>query len=688
MDYFGIQVDGLRLARLGRKAASQARHSVAAGLTGNYPAASMEGECGLEGELSTGEGLSPIVDGRPAQEGLTIQQRWSFFLVTASALLIVVLFWRTGLSIVQTWNSSRTFSHGFLIVPLFLYLIWVRRAQVSSLPSKPNFWGLPLLAVLGAGWLLGNLGEVQIAQQFALVGMLVAAIWTVLGTDLVRALLFPLAFLFFAVPFGENLVGRLQDVTAWFAVTGLRLTNIPVILENRTITVPSGVWVVAEACSGIRYLISSLVLGLVFSSIVYRSWRRRLAFVIASIVVPIIANGLRAYGVIVLGYLTSNELASGVAHIIYGMVFFTVVQLVLFAIGLKWRESPACPTRHLASPELDGHARSAQAAALAAVCAIALVGWLPWSASHLWNRPFASDIRRQPPLSVSLPWQPAATYDISWAPDLHPDAKPPKVTLPELVGTSICSARYSDHRGLELVSGYNRVVNPDIWFDEPGRLKNVIVDGQTVTVQQRLLRSNFGSRVDWIWYWVGGEFTANPGRVKFLRAKARLFGRPATAAVIALSADYREDSSDAEKDLQDFLLHISVSTVLREPPKSSLIWNDQLGFFCFAFPCTKQRRWQSRRLSRWLIISKSACVNRGSGRWYGLYPVISPPSVGHENYPEACRIHSASQKLRSTSRSYPARRTSLQNRLLVCRLPPQDVKGGLGQVGVPQLQIL
>src|SRR6185437_6887551 len=101
-------------------------------------------------------------------------------------------------------------------------------------------------------------------------------------------------FLFFAVPFGEAVIGPLQDFTAHFAVIGLRLSRVPVILENRTIWVPSGPWVVAEACSGIRYLISSLVLGLVYVSLVYRSKRRRILFLLASVALPILANGFRA----------------------------------------------------------------------------------------------------------------------------------------------------------------------------------------------------------------------------------------------------------------------------------------------------------------------------------------------------------------------------------------------------------
>jgi exosortase A len=510
--------------------------------------------------------LSAIIDGRAAEEAPTLRWPRPALFAVSSLVLILALFWQTSVSLVESWRSSRAFSHGFLIVPLFLYLVWMRRERILWIRSKPNFLGLPLLTALGFVWLLGNLGEIRVLQQFALVSMLVAAIWTVLGTDVVRALRFPLAFLFFAVPFGESIVGSLQDITAWFAVTGLRLTNIPTILENRTIYVPSGGWSVAEACSGIRYLTSSVVLGLIFASVVYRSWKRRVAFMIAAIVVPIVANGFRAYGIVLLGHLSNNKLAVGVDHIIYGWIFFTVIQLFLFGIGLKWRESPDLPLangahRRVTAWESADQATSAKSAFIAALCAVVLVGSMPLLAGHFWSRTLASD-GGQPSPSVSLPWQPVATYDTSWVPYLHPDGEASQSYVAGTRRVDLYLARYSNHRGLELVAGYNLVANPNVWFGGTGGFKSVVIDGQSVTVQQRMLRSTSGSRVVWIWYWVAGEYTANPERVKFLQAKTRLLNGPAAAAVIALGADYQEDSSEAQDSLQNFLLHTSLTAAL------------------------------------------------------------------------------------------------------------------------------
>ena len=329
--------------------------------------------------------------------------RWPALLMVCLIVATIGFFWQTAWLVGNTWYSSRTFSHGFLVLPLAVYLVWIRRHRIVASRPKPNYWGLPFLAILAFAWLLANLGDVRIVQQFALVSILVVTVWLVLGSVVTRALWFPLAFLFFSVPFGESLISPLQDLTARVAVTGLRLSNVPVILEHRTISVPSGPWVVAEACSGIRYLISSFVLGLIYASLVYKSRRRRILFVLASIGVPILANGIRAYGIILLAYLTDNRLAVGVDHIVYGWIFFTGLQLLLFGLRLKWRETTHVATESKSSSGANVAAgreeHSPSSVSTAAISALILIAAAPLVSARLWSRrpllmPFDSQLWR------------------------------------------------------------------------------------------------------------------------------------------------------------------------------------------------------------------------------------------------------------------------------------------------------
>lgn len=480
--------------------------------------------------------------------------------VTGLVLSItLVLFWQTVWLIGNTWYSSRTFSHGFLIVPIFLYLLWIRRERLVGVVPEPKYSLLPILAMVTLIWLLGNLADVRVVQELALVAMLETMTWILLGTAVVRALWFPLAFLFFAVPFGEAAIGPLQDFTAHFAVTALKISRVPVILENRTIWVPSGPWVVAEACSGIRYLISSLVLGLVYASLVYRSRKRRVVFVVASVVVPVIANGLRAYGIILLAYLTDNRLAVGVDHIIYGWIFFTLVQFLLFTVGLRWREWQFDAHRVLpgeaASPTV---APLPKAFAITSLCALSLVSFGP-TAAHFAAKTATLESASQLTLSVSSDWQQVSSFDHGWAPLVHPvsEFNVSYVRGGDRVDTYM--ARYSGQHGVELARGDNQISHSQTWSQNAGGFRKVIIGGQATNVRWDEIQSASTSRLVWTWYCVGNKATANPIEVKLLQGEARLLGRPAASALVSIGTDYVLDPSVAATRLQDFLRHTSIA---------------------------------------------------------------------------------------------------------------------------------
>jgi exosortase A len=448
---------------------------------------------------------------------------------------------------------------------VFLYLVWIRREHVEELKPRPNYWGLPLLGGLAFVWLLGNLGEVRLVQEVAVVAMLVAVIWTLLGTGVVRALAFPLLFLFFAVPFGTSLIRPLQDFTAWFVIHALTASKVPAVLENHTISVPSGVWTVAEACSGIRFLLSSTVLGTVFAFLAYQSRRRRTLFVCASVLVPIIGNGLRAYGTVLLAYITNNKLAAGVDHIVYGVFFFVLLQFTLMAVGLRWRQRPepvnSRAPRHSAVGISGAKANgSLGKVAFAAVAASALVVATPLLATCLWNRATTATEWADPPVMVSAPWRGMADVDMSWAPEWrNPDGEFSRTYTHDQNRVDLYWVLYSGHHGMDFVTTSDGTARTKSWALLSDGFGNATVGGQNVKVYRSLIESGIVTRAVWTLYHVGREYTANRARVRFLQTKARLLGKSAAVAVINLGADNEIDSADTERVMQDFLLHASFS---------------------------------------------------------------------------------------------------------------------------------
>ncbi len=253
-------------------------------------------------------------------------------LVTAAILLILH---NDVFDIVQIWWTSSTFNHCLLIVPILGWLVMQRKDELAKLTPAP--WWPPLLyAGAGAfGWLLGDAAGVGLARHLGLLMMLQGAVSSLLGWNLTKGLLFPLFYAFFLVPFGEEFVPLLQTVTAKMCMWLLGLSGIPAHLEGIFISTPNALFRVAEACSGVKFLIAMVALGALVSNLCFKSWPRRAAFMAVCVVVPIIANGLRAFSTIYVGHHGNLQFAASMDHVIYGWVFFAVVIALVLAIG--WR---------------------------------------------------------------------------------------------------------------------------------------------------------------------------------------------------------------------------------------------------------------------------------------------------------------------------------------------------------------
>ena len=236
------------------------------------------------------------------------------------------------------WSSSTAYNHCWLILPIALWLGWTRRERLLGRLALPSAWSLPAaLAFGGAWWLAARLGLME-GRQLAALGIVLAWFLGVFGVSLTRAFAVPLGYLVFLVPFGAFLVPVLQRLTAWMIVTGLSLLGIPHFTDGLIIEIPAGIFLVAEACAGLRFLIASLAFGALYAAVMFHSPGRRVLVMILALVVPVVANGLRALGIVLLGHHLGSAEAAAADHLIYGWVFFSLVILLLVAAGLPFRE--------------------------------------------------------------------------------------------------------------------------------------------------------------------------------------------------------------------------------------------------------------------------------------------------------------------------------------------------------------
>jgi len=237
------------------------------------------------------------------------------------------------IKLIDIWNSSNTYGHGFLILPIVLWLINRHKHLLAQVDTNPSFLALLLVGLTSFFWFISVLSYINVIEQFALFSLFVVLTWAFFGWRIVLALKFPLAFLFLSIPIGDFLIPYLQFITADISVFMIKLLGIPVFRDGMYIQIPNGNFLVAEACSGIRFLISTITIGILYSYLNFSKLHKQILFVLLCCVVAIVGNGLRAFLMILIGHLSNMQAAVGFDHFVYGGVFFTLILGILFVIG-------------------------------------------------------------------------------------------------------------------------------------------------------------------------------------------------------------------------------------------------------------------------------------------------------------------------------------------------------------------
>ena len=495
----------------------------------------------------------------------------ALFALLVSSLAVCWLLWPTLRILSDTWQTA-TFSHCYLILPVTLYLIWIRRDAIEPLTPRPNLWVLFLLAGLEVLWLVGRQAGLFVVEEFAFVAFFPVLVWLLLGTKIARRIRFPLAFLFFAVPVGVSLISPLQDFTAEIASRALEITGVPVLRVGRLFVVPNGAWQVARECSGVRFLIASITSGTLLAFLFFRSWWRRAALLLASAIVPIVANGLRVYCLILLGYLSNNRLAVGIDHLIYGWIFFSFILVVLGAAAWKWRESNVgdVPTSSASKPAKSSQEPASVAPASNLVFAtLAAVGLL--AAGPLLSRLVHSSYQphniQLPQLRPGAPWSAIQDDSAAWkpnAPGVSTESWQAFTSAAGQVDVYIAYLAAGMDTSRPLVQSDETFLDPQHWTIASERYRDVKLDGRPLRVQEVNLRQGNTNRVVWSWYWVGGVFTASPLRARLLEVNERLLrSSHAGCAIIAVSTESNAEERDPGIPLQDFLEHAPIEQYLR-----------------------------------------------------------------------------------------------------------------------------
>lgn len=248
-----------------------------------------------------------------------------------------LLYWQVVVRLVQDWANDDNYSHGFLIVPVALYFAWERRDQLKAQRFDGSLWGLGLVGGGLAMLLAGLLGAELFLTRVSIVVVLTGSVLFVLGWRALGLLAFPLGFLLLMIPIPAIIFNQiafpLQLVASQVGEAGMGLAGVPVLREGNVIVLAHTTLEVAEACSGIRSLISLLTLGIVYGYFTDPRNGVRVAIALATVPIAVLANGARVAGTGIAAHHWGEEAALGFFHTFSGWLVFAVAFAMLFIVA-------------------------------------------------------------------------------------------------------------------------------------------------------------------------------------------------------------------------------------------------------------------------------------------------------------------------------------------------------------------
>jgi exosortase A len=482
---------------------------------------------------------------------------WLHSLFIVSFFTWFTVYFQTLGSMVNVWLGSETYSYCLFILPICLYLIYEKKEQLYFIEVKPALLLLIPLFFGQIAFLLSDLAGIGVLTHLSAYGSLVCIIGVVYGLNILKFLIFPLGYLVLSVPMGEELVPALQNITADISVFLVELVGIPVYREGLYIYIPNGTFEVAEACSGIRFLISMIAIGLLYAYLNYQSTWRRLVFVALSLIIPIIANGIRAFGIIYVGHKSDMEHAVGADHLVYGWVFFSIVLLLLMAIGKFWREDVPQNTESAVSNEDQTLQQSIPSiSALAVLLSLTII--------TLAFKPFYENIvvgqyqqtKHESKALTYIKAKASPNFTVSFDPSFNKANHQYQAFVQHNdINLELYLAQFfSDSKDSELISWANRIYDIDKLsiIDK----KKIILDSDIGSVSATLIKLVTVSGVKRniiYWYEVGDTRTSDQLSVKKAQLLNKLSGGSGGGSIVIFSMNEQQMTDDQIKQFGESL---------------------------------------------------------------------------------------------------------------------------------------
>jgi exosortase A len=460
----------------------------------------------------------------------------------------ILIFWQGIITAVDIWIASDIFNHCLFVLPGVGYLIYLKRNELNLDYLKPNYFVLPLCVGSLTIYAVGLAGDVQLFMHVATFTFLPLSLWTFIGNRLAYKIIFPLGFILFCIPIGEELIPALQEVTADLSMVMLNWSGIPVYRSGLYIEIPQGQFLVAEACSGISFFIASVVIGSLYAYLNMQSAKRRIIFVCISIFFPVIANAIRVFGIILTGYLTDMEHAVGADHLVYGWIFFSLVIVCLLGIGELVREKQFSAekqqTETTYSAVISVKTCYQSCVSIVAIMLIFLV-WFSFINGQL-DQPTNNESNLSNLLKAEQDLS-NANYTSTWKPKFNqPHTELQFLKQLNDVPTDVYVVWYPRGHG-ELINSLNRLYPEQAWtLKSKSGLK--LDDDNVIDIS--VIVNPRGKRLLSYWYVIDGKVFTNNRKAKLYEIYKILMGSYVGSGLIAISQE--TDNVSVQQDTATF----------------------------------------------------------------------------------------------------------------------------------------
>ncbi len=480
--------------------------------------------------------------------------------VAAIFAAIIFVFWPTFHVLIDLAGThAENYTHRTLVLPVFFALLWSQRFELATLPIRSVWWGLAGLFGAGFVWLVGELVFARVLTDLAVIAMVPMAVLTMLGVRWLAALAFPLAFLLFAVPAEGPLIPSLVNWTAKATFASIQATGVPIYREGAYFVIPSGGWSIADACSGIRYLITCLMLGVLYAWTMYRSALKRILFFGGTVIIGIVGNWIRAYLTIMIAHVSDNRLLRD-GHGTFGWILFAIFLFGYGWLGWRFRENQNedIPVSQNASAidraESEGSSRLQVLVATALMLA-SLAAWpLVEMALLRIQRTQAMDVADIVP---QRGWSRVGKRSVAWAPELKNPTRE-RIQSFEKNGNQVevfTGIFQNEAWNSKLVTSVNELAGSDNpnWSLVGRGSAHTEISGKSLGLKTGVVLGRGDRILAWQWYWIDGIFTGSDTQAKVRQLLARIQGRGDSSAWIAIYTKANVSPDAAAKVLEEFV---------------------------------------------------------------------------------------------------------------------------------------